>query len=109
MRDYLRRLFKNNGLARGGLYIIIALATNLGDDLYQASTWLMDNRDTLLARPFTAVDALAGSALVVSKLVLAIAAAGNVIRAYMDQHLSRTKANNEENATPDNNSVPTPK
>ncbi len=35
-----------------------------------------------------------------AKILMACVAVGNVIRAYIDQNLSRTKANNEENATP---------
>lgn len=99
MKEYFTKLFKNNGVARGWLYIVIALATNLGDDLYAAGQWLVENREMLINRPFSWVDIPTVSAIVCAKVALAAAAAGNTLRAYMDQHLTRTKVNNEENAT----------
>lgn len=100
MKDYFRKLFTNNGVARGWLYVIIAFAATVGDDLWALGQWLVENRNMLITHEIHwSVDIPIVLSLGGAKILMAFVAVGNVIRAYIDQHLTRTKANNEENAT----------
>lgn len=100
MKDYFKRLFTNNGVARGWLYIIIAFAAAVGDDLWALAEWLVANREMLISKEIhPIVDIPIAVSALSAKALMACVAVGNVIRAYLDQHLTRTKANNEENAT----------
>lgn len=106
MKDYFKQLFTNNGIARGWLYVIIAFATAVGDDLWALAQWLVANREMLAANEIHwFVDLPLVIAAFSAKALMACVAVGNVIRAYLDQHLTRTKANNEENATTPANPV----
>jgi hypothetical protein len=98
MKEYLKRLLRNNSLARGWLYVITAIALALGDDLHEFGNWLVANRDMLIARELSIFDGLSLTVLTSGKLLLAIGSALTTLRAYLDQHLSKTK--NEENTTP---------
>lgn len=100
MKDYFKKLFTNNGVARGWLYVIIAFAAAVGDDLWALAEWLVVNREMLIAKEIhLTVDIPIAVSAIGAKALYAAVAVGNVIRAYLDQHLTRTKANNEENAT----------
>jgi hypothetical protein len=97
MKEYLKRLLRNNGIARGWLYIITALALAIGDDMYEFGRWLVDNREMLIARELSVFDGISLAFLSGGKVFLAIGAALNTLRAYLDQHLSKTK---NEDKTP---------
>ena len=94
MKEYLKRLFRNNGVARGWLYVITTVAFALGDDAYEFGRWLVEQRDMLITRDVSIVDGFALFFLSGGKILLAVGAALNTLRAYLDQHLSKTK--NEE-------------
>jgi len=99
MKDYLKKLFTNNGVARGWLYVIIAFAAAVGDDLWSLAEWLITNRDMLAAKEIHwHIDIPIAISALGAKALMAGVAVGNVIRAYLDQHLARTKTSNEENA-----------
>lgn len=98
MKEYLRKLLKNNGIARGWLYVITTLALALGDDMFEFGNWLVANREMLISREFSAFDIPTLGFLAGGKIFLAIGAALNTLRAYLDQHLS--KAKNEETSNP---------
>lgn len=95
MKDYLQRLFKNNGVARGWLYVITALALALGDDLYEFGKWLVENRAMLIERPFAWVDPVTMMFLGGGKAILAIGSALMTLRAYLDQHLTKVKTDKQ--------------
>jgi hypothetical protein len=97
MKEYLKRLLRNNGIARGWLYIITTLALAIGDDMYEFGRWLVDNRETLIARELSVFDGISLAFLSGGKVFLAIGAALNTLRAYLDQHLSKAK---NEDKTP---------
>lgn len=98
MKDYIKKLFTNNGVARGWLYIIIALAATVGDDLWALGEWLIANRDMLIAREIHwSVDIPIVFSLMGAKLLLAFVSVGNVIRAYLDQHLGDAKNRETKN------------
>lgn len=100
MKDYFKKLFTNNGVARGWLYVIVAFAAVTGDDFWALAEWLIAHRDKLIERQIHwFVDLPIVLSAVAAKFLYACVAVGNVIRAYLDQHLARTKSNNEENAT----------
>jgi hypothetical protein len=99
MKVYLQRLFKNNGVARGWLYVITALALSLGDDAYEFGKWLVDQREMLIAREMSIFDGCALFFLSGGKLFLAAGAALNTLRAYLDQHLSKKDEKNTDTVT----------
>lgn len=95
MKDYFKKLFTNNGVARGWLYVIIAFAAVTGDDLWALAEWLIANRNKLIEREIHwFVDLPIVVSAILAKALYACVAVGNVIRAYLDQHLSKTKNEN---------------
>ncbi len=95
MKEYFKRLFTNNGVARGWLYIIIAFAAVVGDDLWALFEWLVANREMLIAKDIHwVVDLPIAISALTAKALMACVAVGNVIRAYLDQHLSKPKNEN---------------
>lgn len=99
MKEYLKRLMRNNGVARGWLYVITTLSLALGDDMFEFGNWLVANRDMLIAREFSAFDIPTFGFLAGGKIFLAIGAALNTLRAYLDQHLSKAKNEETTNTT----------
>lgn len=99
MKEYLRKLVKNNGVARGWLYVVTTLALTLGDDMYEFGQWLVANRDMLLARDLVVLDLPTFTFLAGGKVFLALGAALNTLRAYLDQHLSKTSKNEDTSDT----------
>lgn len=99
MKEYLKRLFKNNGVARGWLYVITTLALALGDDAYEFGRWLVEQRDMLIARDVSIVDGFALFFLSGGKIFLAFGAALNTLRAYLDQHLSKKDEKDTDTVT----------
>ena len=101
MKTYFAKLFTNNGVARGWLYVIIAFATAVGDDLWALAEWLIANREMLIAKEIHwPIDLPIAISALGSKALMACVAVGNVMRAYLDQHLTRTKSNDEEITKP---------
>ena len=74
MTNYLKRLFANNGLARGYLYVWIAVC---GLCVERFLSW----SKTPPANWFEVVAFLFAVGLI----------AGNTVRSYIDQHISRNK------------------
>jgi len=100
MKDYFKKLFTNNGVARGWLYVIIAFAAVTGDDLWALAEWLIANRNKLIEREIHwFVDLPIAISAILAKALYACVAVGNVIRAYLDQHLSKTKNENSNTTT----------
>lgn len=100
MKDYFRKLFTNNGVARGWLYVIIAFAAAIGDDLWALAEWLIAHREMLIAKEIhPLVDIPIAVSALSAKALMACVAVGNVMRAYLDQHLSKIKTNNETGNT----------
>lgn len=96
MKEYFKKLFTNNGVARGWLYVIIAFATAVGDDLWALAEWLAANREMLATKEIHwRVDFPIVVSALGAKALMACVAVGNVIRAYLDQNLGRTKTSNE--------------
>ena len=95
MKDYLKRLFRNNGIARGWLYVVNTAATMLAVDLLAFGAWLYTHHSQLRDYQIDwLLDTLLVAAFVIGKLFSVTAGVTNTIRAYLDQHLSKTK--NEE-------------
>lgn len=98
MKDYLKRLMRNNGIARGWLYVINTAATMLAVDLLAFGAWLYTHHGQLRDYQIDwLVDSLLVTAFVLGKLLSVAAGVTNTVRAYLDQHLSKSK--NEENTT----------
>lgn len=98
MKEYLQRLFKNNGIARGWLYVVNTAATMLAVDLLAFGAWLYTHHNQLRDYKIDwLLDTLLVAAFVIGKLLSVAAGVTNTIRAYLDQHLSKTK--NEESAS----------
>lgn len=99
MKEYLRKLVKNNGVARGWLYVVNTAATMLAVDLLAFGSWLYTHHGSLRDYQIDwLVDPLLILAFVVGKLLSVAAGVTNTIRAYLDQHLSKT-SKNEDNST----------
>lgn len=95
MKEYLKRLFKNNGVARGWLYVVNTAATMLAVDLLAFGAWLYTHHGQLRDYQIDwLLDTLLVVAFVLGKLLSVAAGITNTLRAYLDQHLSKTK--NEE-------------
>ena len=99
MKEYLKRLFKNNGIARGWLYVITTIAFALGDDAYEFGRWLVEQREMLITRDVSIVDGFALFFLSGGKIFLAVGAALNTLRAYLDQHLSKKDEKDTDTVT----------
>lgn len=95
MKDYFKRLFTNNGVARGWLYVINTAATMLAVDLLAFGGWLYTHHASLRDYQIDwLVDSLLVAAIVIGKLLSVAAGITNTIRAYLDQHLSKAKNEN---------------
>lgn len=92
MNDYLHKLLKNNGVARGWLYGSLAFLTSISGDLALLCAWLVVNRDKFVAGNLHAVDYLIGVAFVGRALVSALVQSANAVKAFLDQYLSKHEA-----------------
>lgn len=100
MKEYLQRLFKNNGIARGWLYVVNTAATMLAVDLLAFGAWLYTHHNQLRDYQIDwLLDSLLVAAFVVGKLLSVAAGVTNTLRAYLDQHLSKKDEKNTDTVT----------
>lgn len=95
MREYIRKLFTNNGIARGWLYVVNTAAAMLAVDLLALGAWLFTHHAALRDYKIDwLLDPLLVMAIVVGKLLSVAAGVTNTVRAYLDQHLSKKDEKN---------------
>lgn len=88
-----KKLFANNGVARGWLYFQIAAFSTWLADATVWLGWLWNNADTLRGRTLDVVDYVLIGLLIFKTAIASIVAGYVAVRAYLDQHLSNAKAN----------------
>lgn len=81
---YLSKLFKNNGVARGWLYIINCFAAVITADLVLLASLLAQDPHFLDNTPL-----IVCLVFILKTLFQSILLTSNTMRAYIDQHLSR--------------------
>lgn len=89
MNQWLKDLFKNNGKARGVLYLSISALSVIAADLTSLSAWLLIVRTKLKDYEIDWVDYVIAIVFVAKTLTVAALVSGNTLRAFIDQHLSR--------------------
>lgn len=89
MKTYIKLLFRNNGIARGWMYLIAAAGGVIVADLGVLGAWLWSNWDFVSENIGNWVLWLV-TLVYVAKTVISAGIQGIVaIRAYLDQHLSK--------------------